>query len=69
MHKKHSYNIGDTISEKELLGDKRPKRFIRMGNYLLIFLSDTECVHNGIYEIRGEGEDGNQMIGQNKRKR
>lgn len=60
-----NYNIGDTTSEKELLGDKRPKRFIKMGDYLLIFLSDAECAHDGFYEIRGEGEDGNQMIGQN----
>lgn len=59
------YNIGDTASEEELLGGKRPKRFIRTGNYLLVFLSDAECANDGIYEIRGEGEDGNQMIGQN----
>lgn len=60
-----NYNIGDTTSEEELLGSKRPKRFIRTGNYLLVFLSDAECAHDGIYEIRGEGEVGNQMIGQN----
>lgn len=60
-----NYNIGDTTSEEELLGGKRPKRFIRTGNYLLVFLSDAECAHDGIYEIRGEGEVGNQMIGQN----
>ncbi|MDN0078982.1 hypothetical protein QVO32_06090 [Bacteroides gallinaceum] len=47
------------------MGSKRPKRFIRTGNYLLVFLSDAECAYDGIYEIRGEGEDGNQMIGQN----
>lgn len=60
-----NYNIGDTTSEEELLGSKRPKRFIRTGNYLLVFLSDAEYAYDGIYEIRGEGEDGNQMIGQN----
>lgn len=61
----HNYNIGDTTNEEELLGGRSPKRFIRTGNYLLIFLSDAECAHDGIYEIRGVGEDGNQVIGQN----
>lgn len=61
----HNYNIGDTTTEEELLGGRSPKRFIRTGNYLLIFLSDAECAHDGIYEIRGVGEDGNQVIGQN----
>ena len=63
--KNHNFKIGDIVNEKELLGNKRPKKFIRTGNYLLIFLSDTACTHKGIYEIRGEGEDGNQIIGQN----
>lgn len=47
------------------MGGRSLRRFIRTENYLLIFLSDAECDHDGIYEIKGEGEYGYQMIGQN----
>lgn len=59
------YKIGDIFNEKELWGDRPPRRFLKKGDFLLIFLSNAECSNNGIYEIKGEGEDGNQIIGQN----
>lgn len=59
------YKIGDIFNEKELWGDRPPRRFLKKGDFLLIFLSNAECTNNGIYEIKGEGEDGNQIIGQN----
>lgn len=59
------FKIGDIVHKTELLGNRRYKKFIRTGNYLLIFLSKAECNGQGIYEIRGEGEDGNQIKGHN----
>lgn len=59
------YKIGDIFNEKELWGDRPPRKFLKKGDFLLIFLSDAECTNKGIYEIKGEGESGNQIIGQN----
>lgn len=59
------YKIGDIFNEKELWGDRSPRKFLKKGDFLLIFLSDAECTNKGIYEIKGEGESGNQIIGQN----
>lgn len=59
------YKIGDIFNEKELWGDRPPRKFLKKGDFLLIFLSDAECTNKDIYEIKGEGESGNQIIGQN----
>ena len=59
------FKIGDIVHKENILGTRLPKKFIRTTDYLLIFLPEAECINNGIYEIRGEGEEGNQIIGQN----
>lgn len=62
----NEFNIGDTVHKENLLGNLDLKKFICIGDCLLIFSSEAECIDKGIYMIRNKDENSQQVIGKDE---